>query len=197
MLYISDTAQQYFIALLNKQKKGTQIRIFLKKSNTFQPEFGICYYFPEKNKKDDVIIKFDFFSVYIHQTITPFIKNTKIDLISNELGTHLSIHAPNINTVNKNKTNNMTHQASLEEKIKHILNMKINPQLAVHGGNVSLVQVTKDSIAVLKFHGGCNGCAMAYYTVKEGIEKTLKNLFPELKGVEDITQHKHGSHSYY
>lgn len=195
MIYISDSAQKHFIKLLNQQKKGTQIRIFIKNSNSFHKECGICYYFPKSKNIDDTIIKFNSFSIYLNNTIIPFIKETQIDLISNEFSTHLSIKSPYLNTTitNKNKEN----KSSLEEKIKHILDFQINPQLSLHGGKVSLICITKESVAVLKFYGGCNGCTMASYTIKEGIEKTLKKIFPDLTGVVDITQHKHGDHSYY
>lgn len=197
MLHVSDQAQQYFIRLLGQQKQGTQIRIFLKNSDTSCPEYGICYYFPEHDILNDIIIKLNSFSIYINQTIAPLIKGTKIDLISNALGTYISIHSPKINILKNNNLKNKQNKPSLENQIKHILDSQINPKLSMHGGKVSLVRITQDFLVVLQFYGGCNGCAMAYYTVKEGIEKTLKQLFPEVKGVIDATQHKHGIHSYY
>lgn len=197
MLYISYDAQKYIKKLLNQQKKGTHIRIFLKNLNTPYPKSNICYYFPNPHKENDVIVKFDLFSVYLNKSITHLIKDTKIELISNNTGTNLQIHSPNLNTTIENTAQNITNKSSLADKIKHILDYQINPQLSMHGGYVSLIQVTQDPLAVLKFHGGCNGCTMAYYTLKEGIEKTLKKIFPELKGVIDITQHTHGTHSFY
>lgn len=197
MLYISDKAQKYFTSLLKQRKKGTQIRIFLKKLNAIHLECSMCYYFPENNNTNDIKIKFNYFSVYIDKTIISLIKDTKIDVISNKLGTHLSIHAPHLNTVINNPTKHIKHKSSLTDQIKHVLDFQINPQLSMHGGKVSLIRITEDSLVILKFYGGCNGCAMAAYTIKEGIENTLKKLFPELKGVVDITQHERGNHSYY
>lgn len=195
MLKISDKAQQHFAKLLNKQKQGTQIRLFLKKKQDFRSEFGICYYFPKQNDtSEDIIIKFDLFSVYFKKIIIPLVKGTMIDLVSNNLGINLSIYSPNLYYQNSNITN---HESSLEDKIKNILHFQINPQLALHGGKVTLIKITKDLAVILQFHGGCNGCQMAYYTVKAGIEKTLKQMFPQLKEVIDITKHKRGSHSYY
>lgn len=197
MLYISDKAQKYLVNLLDHQEKGTQIRIFLKNLNTLHPECGICYYLPEHNKSDDIAIKFNFFSIYLNQNIASFIKNTHIDLVSNALGTHLSINSPNLHALKNSTFQNINKKSSLEDQIKHILDSQVNPKLSMHGGSVSLVRITKDFLVILKFYGGCNGCTMASYTIKEGIEKILKKLFPKLKGVADITQHKHGTHSYY
>ena len=70
--------------------------------------------------------------------------------------------------------------------MNYILYDEINPQLASHGGNVHLDCITKDNYVVLQFGGGCQGCGMVDVTLKEGIEKTLLEKIPELKGVKDI-----------
>lgn len=197
MLNISNNAQKYLIKLLKQQKQGTQIRIFIKKMHKNYPEYGICYFFPKENNPNDIIIKFDVFSVYLNQTIAPLIKGTTIDLICNQTEKYLKISPPNLNTVPHNNNNQTTEFLSLTKKIKNIIDLQINPQLSIHGGSISLIKITNDFHAVIQFNGGCNGCSMALYTIKEGIEKTLKKFFPELKGVIDSTQHQRGNHSYY
>ena len=69
--------------------------------------------------------------------------------------------------------------------------------LASHGGEVSLVEFTEDSDVILQFGGGCQGCGMVDVTLKEGIEKTLTEKVPELKGVRDITDHSNNENAYY
>lgn len=78
--------------------------------------------------------------------------------------------------------------APLMERVEYMLQSQINPQLAGHGGRVSLMEITEDGYAILQFGGGCNGCSMVDVTLKEGIEKQLLNEFPELKGVRDLTE---------
>ncbi|RYZ86367.1 MAG: Fe-S biogenesis protein NfuA, partial [Moraxellaceae bacterium] len=73
----------------------------------------------------------------------------------------------------------------------------INPGLASHNGNVSLVEVTADKYAVLKFGGGCQGCSAVDITLREGVEKTLITKVPELAGVKDSTDHTDTSKAYY
>ena len=69
--------------------------------------------------------------------------------------------------------------------------------MASHGGQVSLIDVVEDGIAVLKFGGGCQGCGQADVTLKEGIERTLLERIPELKGVRDVTDHTQKENAYY
>ena len=78
-----------------------------------------------------------------------------------------------------------------------MIETEVNPQLANHGGQVTLVEITEDGIAVLQFGGGCNGCSMIDVTLKDGIETQMVAKFEEITGVRDITEHQSGEHSYY
>ncbi|CAM5246831.1 Fe/S biogenesis protein NfuA OS=Stutzerimonas stutzeri OX=316 GN=nfuA PE=3 SV=1 [Stutzerimonas stutzeri] len=83
----------------------------------------------------------------------------------------------------------------LNERINYYLQTEINPGLASHGGQVTLV--VDEGIAVLQFGGGCQGCGQADVTLKEGIEKALLARIPELKGVRDVTDHSNRDNAYY
>lgn len=78
-----------------------------------------------------------------------------------------------------------------------MLYVEVNPNLAAHGGEVSLVEVVDGSIAVLKFGGGCQGCGMVDATLKEGVERTLVTQIPEITAVRDVTDHSVRDHAYY
>jgi len=69
--------------------------------------------------------------------------------------------------------------------------------LESHGGEVSLVEFSDESIAVLQFGGGCQGCGMVDVTLKDGIEKTLIEQIPEVKAVKDLTDHSVTDNAYY
>lgn len=92
----------------------------------------------------------------------------------------------------------VSDDAPLIERVEYVLQSQINPQLASHGGRVSLMEITEEGFAILQFGGGCNGCSMVDVTLKEGIEKELLKMFEgELKGVKDLTEHQRGEHSFY
>ncbi|MGL4776766.1 MAG: NifU family protein, partial [Aeromonas veronii] len=109
-----------------------------------------------------------------------------------QMGSQLTLKAPNA------KMRKVADDAPLIERIEYVLMSEVNPMLAGHGGKVTLVELTEDKLAILQFGGGCNGCSMVDYTLKEGIEKQLLEKFPgELNGVKDATEHQRGDHSYY
>ena len=70
----------------------------------------------------------------------------------------------------------------MKEKVEKALN-KIRPMLEADGGNVDLVEVTKDGIVKLKLTGTCGCCPMSQVTLKMGIERILKQEVPEIKEV--------------
>ncbi|MDO6575178.1 NifU family protein, partial [Staphylococcus pasteuri_A] len=87
--------------------------------------------------------------------------------------------------------------APLIERVEYVIESQVNPNLASHGGKVSVMELTEEGVVVLQFGGGCNGCSMVDVTLKEGIEKQLLEAFPgELTGVRDVTEHQAGEHSY-
>lgn len=69
----------------------------------------------------------------------------------------------------------------MKEKVEAALD-KIRPSLEADGGNVELVDV-KDGVVKVKLTGACAGCPMSTITLKNGIERILKNEIPEIKEV--------------
>jgi len=68
-----------------------------------------------------------------------------------------------------------------KEKVEAILN-KIRPSLQADGGDIQLVSV-KDGIVSVKLQGHCAGCPMSQMTIKNGVERILKQQVPEVKEV--------------
>jgi Fe-S cluster biogenesis protein NfuA len=66
-------------------------------------------------------------------------------------------------------------------KVKEVLD-KVRPYLVRDGGNVELVEVDGGTVKV-KLSGACAGCPMSQMTLKNGIEKILKEEVPEVKEV--------------
>ena len=80
--------------------------------------------------------------------------------------------------------------------ILQVLDERINPSIASHGGHISLIDV-KDDRAYVRLEGGCQGCGMADVTLKQGVEVEIKNVVPNIVAVLDVTDHAEGSNPYY
>lgn len=73
----------------------------------------------------------------------------------------------------------------MKERVKEVLE-KIRPSLQADGGDVELVDVTEAGIVKVRLQGSCAGCPMSYMTLKNGIERLLKEEIPEVKSVEGV-----------
>jgi len=69
----------------------------------------------------------------------------------------------------------------MKEKVQAALE-RVRPALLADGGDVQLIDV-KDGIVTLKLTGACGGCPMATMTLRNGIERVLKEEVPEIKQV--------------
>ena len=75
---------------------------------------------------------------------------------------------------------------SQSEKIEIALN-SIRPFLQRDGGDVELVEVTRENVVRVRLLGACETCAMSSMTLRAGIEEAVKNAIPEIKSVEAIS----------
>lgn len=72
----------------------------------------------------------------------------------------------------------------MQEKVETALK-KIRPMLQADGGDVELVEII-DGIVKVRLQGACAGCPMSQMTLKNGIERILKEQVPEVKSVESV-----------
>ena len=82
------------------------------------------------------------------------------------------------------------------QRIVQVLEQRINPSIAAHGGRAELVAV-EDGAVYLRLSGGCAGCGMAAVTLSQGIEVALRKAAPEITRVIDVTDHAAGTNPYY
>lgn len=63
---------------------------------------------------------------------------------------------------------------------------QVRPGLQADGGDVELVDITDEGVVEVKLKGACNGCPMATLTIKNGIERVLKEELPDVKEVKAV-----------
>ena len=191
-LTITESAEKYLDELLESQEKDTVgIKIFVSEPGTPRAETCIAYAKEDESLDDYLLIEELNFSLLLEKSSLDFIKDAIVDYSPDKFGGTLTIKAPNA------KLPQLNDNASIEEKINYVLYSEINPSLASHGGEVSLVEVLDKETAVLQFGGGCQGCGMVDLTLKDGVEKTLLEQVDGLKGVMDVTDHSYRENAYY
>ena len=189
---ITPSAQEYLHDLLSNQEEDTcGIKIFVSEPGTPRAETCIAYAKDDEDFEAYRSIKEFKFNLYLEEKSIDFLVDAEVDYSPDKFGGTLTIKAPNA------KLPQISENASIEDKINYILYSEVNPSLASHGGEVSLIEVINDETAILQFGGGCQGCGMVDLTLKDGVEKTLLQQVEGLKSVKDVTDHSYRENAYY
>ena len=191
MVTITESAQEYLVELLSKQEDALGVRVFINQPGTPRAETCIAYCREGDLQEGDEKREMASFTAWLDARSLPYLEDALVDYNKDRMGGQLTIKAPNA------KMPRVGEDSPLEDRINYVLYNEINPALAAHGGEVSLVEVTEDHFAVLQFGGGCQGCSAVDQTLKGGVEKTLLEQLPQLKGVRDMTDHSDTSQAYY
>lgn len=191
MLTVTPTARDYFAKLLEDQPEGTQLRLSARQAGTPAADVALNFCPPGEARGDDEAVDCGVFTLFVADEGREAFDGATIDFETNATGGELSIRAPGL------KGQAPDENAPLHERVSWVLESRINPMVASHGGVVSLVDVTDENDVILRFGGGCHGCGMVDVTLRQGIETQLRELVPEIRNVSDGTDHAKGENPYY
>ena len=191
MITLSESAQEHFSKLVEQQGIA-DLGIRLRAVNPGTPK-GDCHLeFCEPADLDgtewEIVCRG--FSLFVDASSRAYLDGASIDFDRSPTGGQLTIRAPAL------RGSPPAEDASIVERVRYVLETEINPQLASHGGRVSLREVTAEGVVVLQFGGGCHGCGMVDATLRGGVERTLKERVPGVTGVADATDHSTGTNPY-
>lgn len=193
---ITESAQNYLAELLAGQDEEVKgIRLFISQPGTPKAETCIAYCREDDEQDDDIIVNYENLLARFELRSLPFLEDAFVDYAKDRMGGQLTIKAPNA------KLPKVNENSPIEDQINYVLHNEVNPSLAAHGGEVSLVEVSEEAedakVAILRFGGGCQGCGMVDMTLKDGVEKSLLEQVPGLSAVRDVTDHTDTSKAYF
>jgi Fe-S cluster biogenesis protein NfuA len=84
----------------------------------------------------------------------------------------------------------------VRRRVQAVLDEYINPGVASHGGFVELLEVQEDNV-FLRMGGGCQGCGAADITLKQGVERLIREHVPQVREILDTTDHASGQNPYF
>jgi Fe/S biogenesis protein NfuA len=191
MIELSEPALQHFRRLLQTQG-GDAVGIRISAVHPGTPKADARLEFCDSGdlSGDEWSLDCEGFSLYVDADSAPWLEGAQVDYASNATGGQLTIRAPKI------KGSVPGADAGLAERVQYLLDSEINPMLAAHKGKVALERVDDEGVVYLRFGGGCHGCGMVDVTLKNGIEKTMRERIPEVSAIRDATDHATGSAPY-
>lgn len=184
MLTITPAAIEKLQAAIDaKQGENIAVRLTIigRGKEGFRYDFRMV--FTSDRKADDQVIGCDGFDVYVDAESWAHLDGATLGLKADESG--FNIENPN-----------HVWSDSKGPAILDVIDSKINPGVALHGGHVSLVDV-RDDVVYISFGGGCQGCGMANITLKQGVHRMLREAVPDIKDIVDMTDHALGINPFY
>lgn len=186
---VTEAAQKEAVKLIKGQETSiTGVRISAEATSPLKANYRLAFVAEDQEHSDDEVISCEGFNIYVDPDSISHVQGITLDFIDGLMGRGFKIDNPNKVPAHMKGT--------IAEKIQIVIDEKINPGVASHGGNVSLIDV-KDSTAYLQFGGGCQGCGMVDVTLKQGVEVLIKEAVPEIEKVLDITEHADGKNPYF
>lgn len=182
---MTEAAKEKVLSIIEGEEvevQGLRVSIQGRTASAFEYGLGL----EAEPKSDDLIVDAGAVKVFVDPESGENLKGATIDYVEDLNSSGFRIDNPNTPTWDNPKA----------QAIQTLIDERINPSVAAHGGQIDLLDVTDDSIYV-HMGGGCQGCGMASVTLKHGIEAMVQESFPEIKNIVDTTDHASGTNPYY
>jgi Fe/S biogenesis protein NfuA len=141
---------------------------------------------PSEHSEGDIVTKVDGLTIIIAEKSAAYLDGATLDFVETLMGPGgFQFENPNPLWIDP-----------LAQRVADVLDEEVNPAVASHGGNVTLIDVVEGE-AIVEFGGGCQGCSAVDVTLKHGVETMLMEKVPEIVAVVDITDHAAGTNPFY
>ncbi len=154
------------------------------------PRYDITMIESDEKCPEDLVFDGYGFEVVMEPESAKLLEGARIDWIETLTESGFKVENPNLAPIGSKPS-----EGPLADRVRQAIDQFVNPGVAQHGGQVTLVEV-RDKIVYLEMGGGCQGCGMASVTLSQGIERILREQVPEIEGIEDVTNHGDGENPY-
>ncbi len=188
MMTITDKAKQRVLeAIKGEGKSDLGLRVNIESRSPAGLQFGLALITPDEVQENDVVVDGGGVKLYLDVDAAPRMENARLDFVETLSESGFKVLDADEGT---------QWDDPISQRVQKVLDEKINPGVAGHGGWVELLGRKEDTV-YLKLGGGCQGCGMVDVTLKQGIEVMLKEDVPEILHVVDQTDHAGGNNPYY
>ena len=197
MLTFTDKARDVVRSFLDQGGGDlAALRISADGGSPVAPRFELTLVSMEERRADEHEWEGPGFPVLVRDSEAPRLEGATVDFVErvNESGFEVRPVAGNGNGARTAAPDAPTGE--IADRVRTVLDTNVNPAIASHGGMISLVGVEGTEIYV-EMSGGCQGCALSRMTLRQGVEKMLRQAIPELTAVHDVTDHASGENPFF
>lgn len=192
LIEFSDKAREMVLTFIGQEgNQDYSVRVSVESPSPLDPRYSIALVESGELCPEDRVFDAGGFQVAVDPESAELLEGASVDWIESLNETGFKVENPNLKPIGSEPL-----EGPLAERVQTVIDQKVNPAVARHGGQIGLVEV-RDSVAYIRMSGGCQGCGMAKVTLKQGVERMLTEAVPEIQGVEDVTDHAAGENPYF
>ncbi len=191
MLTFTDRAREMVLTFL-EQSEGEldALRIHAEGGSPVAPAFELTLIAPDERSPGDVQFDGGGFAVVVDPDTAGRIEGATVDFVERVNETGFEVTRP------RGEPERAVPTGPIADRVQQILDQQVNPAVASHGGQILLVDV-KDTEVFMEMTGGCQGCAMSRMTLRQGVERMIRQAVPEVTMIHDVTDHTSGDNPYF
>jgi Fe/S biogenesis protein NfuA len=159
-------------------------------------EYAISLVEREDKQKTEIAINLEGIRVLLNLDTSTLLSGATISWSDEAGGFRVETPRPNRPPTTVTSSGGAGLSGPLAERVQAVFDTLVNPRIAAHGGAVELVDVADDVIYV-RMTGGCQGCAASALTLRQGIDRMVREEIPEVRDIVDLTDHDAGVNPYY
>jgi len=187
----TEEAKAHVVAFLAEQSGPLAVRIEVLDSSPLAPQYDLALIEESEKESNDQVYEQGGFEVVVPRASVDLLQGATVDWVESMQGSGFKVENPNIVPIGEGMA-----EGPLADRVKHVIEMQVNPAIASHGGSVTLIEV-RDDVVYLEMMGGCQGCGMAAVTLAQGIRRIIMESVPDVRDIVDVTNHDAGDNPYY
>ena len=193
MINFTDRARETVQSFLD-QSAGEDLALRIGMSGSpASPRFDLTLVGLAEQADDETMVDGGGFAVLVREADADTLDGATVDFVERVNESGFEVRPAKLPTTAAGKRGIPT--GDIADRVRSVLESQVNPAIAAHGGMITLVDVEETDVFV-EMSGGCQGCALSRMTLRQGVERMLREAVPELTAVHDVTDHASGDNPY-
>ena len=197
MVSFTDRAREMVLAFMGQGDGALEALRIQVEGSPLAPRFELTLVGREERRPDETEVDAGGFTLLLAGADAPALEDAVVDFVERVNESGFEVRTPGAEQEGAEAASPKgPPQGELADRVRELLDRQVNPGIAAHGGVIELAEV-KGTEIYLEMSGGCQGCAMSRMTLRQGVEKMLRQAIPEITEVHDVTDHTSGANPYY
>lgn len=194
MITFTDRAREVVQTFLDQSNEENMALRIGTSGSTDSPDFDLALVAQSERTEDEQELDGSGFTILVTTSDREALEGATVDYVERVNESGFEVRPASVSDLPK-RTKASIPQGEIADRVRDVLNTQVNPAIAAHGGMISLVNVEETDVYV-EMSGGCQGCALSKATLRQGVERMLREAVPELTAIHDITDHASGDNPY-